>query len=173
MTAKVKLQNQEFDIPEELIALDPKIVGEKGEEEAKKQRDINLKRWLSQVSPAATNATLNWTEESKSDGSKETVIRVTPQLGTKGGVVIDALIENLCAIPQRIHPVIALTFELKLLQLGGQFTGEEALPRLLAYQARINDALEHEGSDERLIGDIARKLQDAQAAPSPWAPLGF
>src|SRR5579859_5582433 len=105
MPAKVKLQNQEFEIPEELIALDPKVVAEKGEEEAKKQRDSNLKRWLSQVSPAATNATLNWTEESKSDGSKETVIRVMPQLGTKGGVVIDALTRNLCAIPQRIHPV--------------------------------------------------------------------
>jgi len=173
MPAKVKLQNQEFEIPEELIALDPKVVAEKGEEEAKKQRDSNLKRWLSQVSPAATNATLNWTEESKSDGSKETVIRVMPQLGTKGGVVIDALTRNLCAIPQRIHPVIALTFELKLLQLCGRFTGKEALPLLLSYQSRINEALEHEGSDERIIGEIARKLQDAKAAPSPWAPLGF
>ena len=53
---------------------------EKGEEEAKKQRDSNLKRWLSQVSPAATNATLTWTEESKPDGSKETVIRSASEM---------------------------------------------------------------------------------------------
>ncbi|GCE32011.1 hypothetical protein KDA_74950 [Dictyobacter alpinus] len=171
--AKVKLQNQEFEIPQELTALDERVVAEKGEEEAKKQRDINLKRWLSQVSPAATNATLNWSEESKLDGSKETVIRVTPQLGTKGGREIDALIGDLCAIPQRIHPVMELTFELKLLQISGQFIGREALPRLLSYQSRINHALEYENSDERIVSEICRKLQDAQAAPSPWVPLGF
>ncbi len=167
--AKVRLQNQEFEIPEELIALDEGIKASKGEEEAKKQRDSNLKRWLSQVSPAATNATLNWSEENKPDGTKETVIRVTPQLGTKGGGVLDSLIENLCAIPQSLDPILALTFELKLLQLNGQLN----LPRLLAYQQRINKALENVGSDGYMISTIFRRLQDARSVPSPWAPLGF
>jgi hypothetical protein len=171
--AKVRLQNQEFEIPQELIALDPGIVAEKGEEEAKKQRDSNLKRWLSQVSPAATNATLQWSEESKPDGSKETVIKVTPQLGTKGGYMLDALIANLSTIPSSIPPIIALTFELKMLQLSGQLIGKDALPRLLAYQARITEALEQGNSDGRTVGNIARKLRDAQAAPSPWTPIGF
>ncbi len=166
---KVRLQNQEFEIPQDLIALEPTIVAEKGEEEAKRQRDSNLKRWLSQVSPAATNATLNWTEESKPDGSKETVIRVTPQLGTKGGYVSAALIENLRVIPQSVLPMIALTFELKMLQL----TGRLDLGLLLAYQQRINEALEHQGGDERIVSDIARRLRDAKPAPGPWAPIGF
>lgn len=164
--AKIRLQNQEFEIPEELIALNEGLKAEKGEEEAKKQRDANLKRWLSQVSPAATNATLTWSEENKPDGSKETIIRVTPQLGTKGSTVIEA---RLCAIPQSIHPVIGLTFELKLLQLNGQLD----LPRLLAYQERIIDALEHVDSDERTVSTIVRRLQNAKAAPAAFVPLGF
>ena len=171
--ARVKLQNQEFDLPEELIVLDKRIVNEKGEEEAKKQRDIHLKRWLSLVSPAATNATLNWSLETKPDGSKETIVRVTPQLGTKGGYVTDSLLASLNAIPQRIHPVIALTFELKMLQISGHFSGQQALPRLLAYQERIQRALEQESSEEREIGMIAQRLRDAKPAPSPWVPLGF
>src|SRR2546430_17526829 len=94
----VQLQDQEFESGEkgeELIALDERVVSEKGEEEAKRQRDARLKRWLSTMSPAATNATLNWSERTKPDGSKETVVRVTPQLGTKGGYVIDTLIASL------------------------------------------------------------------------------
>jgi hypothetical protein len=164
--AKVRLQNQEFEIPDDLIVLNEDLKAEKGEAEAKKQRDANLKRWLSQVSPAATNATLNWSEENKSDGTKETVIRVTPQLGTKGSAIIEA---RLCAIPQSIHPVIGLTFELKVLQLNGQLD----LPHLLAYQQRIIDALENKGHDENIISAIVRRLQDAKAAPAAFAPLGF
>ena len=51
----VLLQNQEFTLDEkgeELIALDESVVAEKGEEEAKRQRDARLKRWLSQISPS-------------------------------------------------------------------------------------------------------------------------
>ena len=176
MSAKVKLQNQEFDIPDDLIALDPAIAAEKGEEEAKKQRDNRLKRWLSTVSPAATNATLAWSEEedkTKTDGSKVTVIRVTPQLGTKGGGVTETLMANLSAIPQSVHSVIALTVELKMLQLDGRLTGLQALPLLLSYQQRIADALEHEGTDERIIGEVARRMRDARTIPSPWVPVGF
>lgn len=172
MPAKVKLQNQEFEIPDALIELNPTILAEKGEEEAKKERDVRLKRWLSTVSPAATNATLAWSEEGKDD-EKVTVVRVTPQLGTKGGGMIETLMEKLGAIPQTIHPVIALTIELKMLQLNGQLAGLQALPRLLSYQQRIINALEHEGHDERIIGEVARRLRDAPSTPSPWVPVGF
>jgi hypothetical protein len=165
----VRIQNQSFEIPEDLIALDEGVVTSKGEEEAKKLRDSNLKRWLSQVSPAATNATLNWSEENKPDGTKQTVIRVTPQLGTKGGIVIDSLTEKLCAIPQSLDPILALTFELKWLQHNEQLD----LPRLLAYQQRINEALENVGSDGHIISTILRRLQDAKPVPSAFAPLGF
>ncbi|GHP00680.1 hypothetical protein KSF_107270 [Reticulibacter mediterranei] len=167
--ARVRLQNQEFEIPSELITLDAQIVTEKGEEEAKKQRDSNLKRWLSQVSPAATNATLTWSEDDKPDGSKETIIRVTPQLGTKGGVVFDALVERLCALPQRLPEIIALAWELQMLLLTKQLNQE----RLVGYQRRIIDTLEHEDKSNYIIGDIARRLREAKAVPSPFAPLGF
>lgn len=170
---KVRLQNQEFPIDDALIALDPKIVAEQGEEEAKKQRDSNLKRWLSTVSPAATNATLSWTEESKPDGTKETIIRVTPQLGTKGGRVSEALIERLGALPQRVHPVIALAFELRVLEMSGQFTGREALTRLLSYQERIELALDSRNNDQLTVSGIAQELRHARPIPSPWIPPGF
>lgn len=168
---KVRLQNQEFPIDDALIALDPKIVAEQGEEEAKKQRDSNLKRWLSTVSPAATNATLSWTEESKPDGTKETIVRVTPQLGTKGGS--EALIQRLEAIPQRVHPVMALAFELRILERSGQFTGKEALSRLLSYQERIEQALDYRDHDQLTVSSIARELRHARPIPSPWVPFGF
>lgn len=172
----VQLQSQEFTLDEkgeELIALDESVIAEKGEEEAKKQRDARLKRWLSQMSPAATNATLNWSERTRSDGSKETVVRVTPQLGTKGGYIIDALTQALDDAPQHLHPTISLAWEVKMLQISGHFTGKEALPRLLAYQTRIDRALEYGGGEERVIAAIDRRLQEAKPAASPWAPLGF
>ena len=64
------------------------------------------------------------------------MVRVTPQLGTKGGYLIDLLTQALDAAPQQLHPTISLAWELKMLQISGHFTGKEALSRLLAYQTR-------------------------------------
>lgn len=169
--AKVQLQNQTFSIPEELIALDQTTLTEKGEAEAKRLRESNLKRWLSQVSPAATNATLEWSEESTADGSKETVIKVKPQLGTKGGAVSvsDALIERLSDLPQYVNPLHVLTFELKVLEAQGRLD----VPLLQSYEARIRDVLEHTSSSSYLNNGIVYRLTEARAVASPWVPLGF
>lgn len=174
-TAQVQLQNQKFDVPFDLIALNPEIIQAKGEDEAKKVRESNLKRWLSQLSPAATNATLAWSEEDQTDGSKKTIIKVTPQLGTKGvGGHADRLHDLLCDLPQEVHPITALTFELKMVQLSGGFTGPQAPQRLFSYQQRINDALDQDQGRTHLQNyHVTTRLRDARPIPSPRVPLGF
>ncbi len=158
MAAKVKLQGQEFPIPDDLIALPD------DSEEAKRQRDNRLKRWLSQVSPAATNATLQWKEE-----NGETIIQVTPQLGTKGGIVVDPVMEALIATPQVVHPVFSLAVELKMRLAARQLD----LPSLLRYQSRIDEALSDGHDEERKVEAIYRRLSEVKATASPWVPLGF
>jgi len=170
--AKVKMQNQEFEIPDALCALHPTVVAEKGEAEAKRQRDAALKRYLSQVSPAATNATLTWSEEGP-EGAKQTVVRVAPQLGTKGGVISRAVVDSLARAPQEVPPVLDLAFQLKLLQLNGAFSTREGVERFLGYQQAIQEALSSSTPFERGIRLIAERLQKAPALPSPWVPVGF
>lgn len=173
-TAQVQIQNQKLEVPFDLIALSPELIQAKGEEEAKKVRDSNLKRWLSQLSPAATNATLAWSEEDQPDGSKKTIIKVTPQLGTKGAGSIDRLHETLCALPQQVHPITSLAFELQLIQLNGGFTGPQAPHLLFSYETRINEALDQDqGSTHVRSFHVAERLREARPIPSPRVPLGF
>lgn len=170
MPTEVRLQNQTFPVPDELVVLNPKLVAEKGEEAARRERDIALKRWLSQVSPAATNANLSWSERDGPDGSKVTVVTVTPQLGTKGGSgPLSGAVASLVAAPQTIPALYLLAWELKLLQLEGRLD----FPRLLAYQPRIQEVLSGSDGDGRAVSDFAHRLRVAPGRPCPVVPLGF
>ena len=158
MATIVKMQNQTFPIPDDLIALPNES------DEAKQQRDSNLKRWLAQISPAATNATLQWGEE-----NGQTVVRVTPKLGTKGSFVVDPLIGLLQDAPQSIPTTWSLVTDLKLLLASGKLT-----PGLLfSYQERITQALVEASQEERQVSEFYRRLKEAKAVPSPITPMGF
>ena len=158
MATIVRMQNQTFPFPSELAAL----VDES--EAARRERDSMLKRWLSQVSPAATNARLEWSEE-----NGDTVVKVSPQLGTKGGLVVDPLSDALRDAPPYVPGSFSLVATLKMRLASGELT----LSSLLAAQERVATVLEEGYIEERLVGHCFRHLKEAKALPSPLAPTGF
>ncbi len=174
--AKIKTTNQEFPIPAAWVAL------EDDSQEAKIQRDTRLRRLLSGYIPAITNAQLTYAQE-----GEETIVRVTPQLGTKGreahatdqGVSPLFFTSGLrCSLgnvhqalrdaPAYLPPVLKLAWKLKWAMLTGKLTFE----RLMAYQPEIREALE-ERSESGLVERIHQRLKDLRPTPSPAAPIGF
>lgn len=174
--AKVKTTNQEFPIPAAWVAL------EDDSQEAKIQRDTRLRRLLSGYIPAITTAQLTYSQE-----GDETIVRVTPQLGTKGteahatdqGVSPLFFTSGLrCSLgnvhqalrdaPAYLPPVLKLAWELKWAMLTGKLTFE----RLMTYQPEIREVLE-ERSESGLVERIHQRLKDLRPMPSPAAPIGF
>ena len=173
--AKVKTNNQEFPIPDEWVALAD------DSQEAKNQRDTRVRRLLSSYIPAITNAQLSFTTE-----GDETIVRVTPQLGTKGveelwahlpvpsffyltGLHCDLVPvhEALRAGPPYMPPVLKLAWELKWAMITGNLT----FKRLLDYQPQIQRVLEqHDGG---LVEQIHERLKGLPPLSSPAAPIGF
>ncbi len=167
--AKVKTSNQEFPIPDEWVALPDES------QEARNQRDARIRRSLSTYVPSINNAQLSYTQE-----GEETIVRVTTQLGTKGGEErlffpassiqcdLSAIHQTLRDAPSSVPPVLILAWELKWLQVTGQLT----FKRLLEYQPRIQQVLS-ERSPYHQVEQIHQRLKDLPPASSPFSPLGF
>jgi hypothetical protein len=176
MTAKVKTNNQEFPIPDDWVALAD------DSQEAKNQRDTRLRRLLASYVPAVTNAQLSYTTE-----GDETIVRVTPQLGTKGVEELSAaqplpsffflsglhcdlapVHEALRDAPPHMPPVLKLAWELKWAMITGRLTFQ----RLLDYQPQIQQVLQRHG-EESLVEHIHERLKGLPSLKSPAVPIGF
>lgn len=168
--AKVQTTNQTFPIPEDWVALAD------DSQEAKLQRDTRVRRLLSSYLPAITNAQLSYSTE-----GEETIVRVTPQLGTKGREEVPAPFScgglhcDLAGVhvvlrdaPAYRPPALLLAWELKWTMLTGQLTFE----RLLAFQPRIQAVLQ-DAAERGLVEHLHERLRDLPALPCPLAPPGF
>ncbi len=175
MTAKVKTNNQEFPIPDEWVAL------ANDSQEAKNQRDTRLRRALAGYIPAITNAQLSYSTE-----GDETIVRVTPQLGTKGveepeagqslpsffflsGLRCDLapVHEALRKAPPYLPPALGLAWQLKWEMLNGRLTFQ----RLLDVQPRIQQVLE-ESAGEGRVEHIHERLKGLPPLKCPAVPIG-
>jgi len=175
MTTKVKTGNQEFDIPDEWVALAEET------EDAKRRRDELLRRKLGGYIPAITNGVISVREE---DGN--TVVRVTQQVGTKAAAEetesclpaafylspmstdLTGVLSLLRDAPAYLPPTLKLALELKWLLISGKLTFD----RLVAYQPVIREALEERQSTS-LVEELHRRLTEVPPPRISYVPLGF
>jgi len=176
MTTKVKTGNQEFEIPDTWVALTEDT------EDAKRRRDELLRRKLGGYVPAITNGVISVREE-----GGDTVVRVTPQVGTKAAAGEPAenglpaafylspmrtdLTDVLFVLrdaPAYLPPTLKLALELKWLLISGKLTFD----RLVAYQPIIREALEERHATS-LVDELHRRLTEVPPPRISYVPLGF